>query len=181
MGAFVRGSNRRGSISVRGLAGQRQLTHDSTERIDAALDATDRWRRVSEAITALPEAERDTVVLHVWEGLADDQIAAALNVPVGTVRSRLNRARHRLRELEAANGKQYDELTNWQSPWEDHVVSDDFDPLRRLRPDRIEHDTPGDPAIYTRAKEQFMTMIDQNHVPAATMPHPRHLSSPCLP
>jgi len=42
-------------------------------------------------------------------------------------------------------------------------VSDDFDPVRRLRPDRIEPDDPADPAVYSRAKEQFMSTIDQDY------------------
>ena len=51
-------------------------------------------------------------------------------------------------------------------------MSDDFDPLRRMRPDHIERDTPGDPAICTRVKEQLMSTIDQDHLPAATMATP---------
>jgi uncharacterized glyoxalase superfamily protein PhnB len=51
-------------------------------------------------------------------------------------------------------------------------VSDDFDPLRQLRPDRVEPDDPGDPAIFSRAKEQFMSAIDQEHVEAATLATP---------
>jgi uncharacterized glyoxalase superfamily protein PhnB len=51
-------------------------------------------------------------------------------------------------------------------------VSDDFDPLRRLRPDRIEPDDPGDPAVLSRAKEQFMSTIDHAHTtpPVTTTP-----------
>jgi uncharacterized glyoxalase superfamily protein PhnB len=45
-------------------------------------------------------------------------------------------------------------------------VSDDFDPVRQLRPDRIEPDDPADPAVFSRAKEQFMSTID--HVHAST-------------
>jgi uncharacterized glyoxalase superfamily protein PhnB len=44
-------------------------------------------------------------------------------------------------------------------------VSDDFDPVRRLRPDRIEPDDPADPAVFSRAKEQFMSAIDEDHTP----------------
>ena len=44
-------------------------------------------------------------------------------------------------------------------------MSDDFDPVRRLRPDRIEPDDPADPAVFSRAKEQFMSTIDQEHAP----------------
>ena len=60
--------------------------------------------RVADAVTALPEPERDALVLHVWEGLSYEEVADALGVPVGTVRSRLNRARGRLRELAAPSG-----------------------------------------------------------------------------
>jgi PhnB protein len=45
-------------------------------------------------------------------------------------------------------------------------VSDDFDPVRQLRPDRIEPDDPADPAVFSRAKEQFMSTIDQDHAPS---------------
>jgi uncharacterized glyoxalase superfamily protein PhnB len=51
-------------------------------------------------------------------------------------------------------------------------VSDDLDPLRQLRPDRIEPDDPGDPAVYTRAKERFMSTIDTEHVEAAALTTP---------
>jgi len=51
-------------------------------------------------------------------------------------------------------------------------VSDDFDPLRELRPDRIEPDDPGDPAVYARVKEQFMTSIDEALNSIITAPKP---------
>ena len=51
-------------------------------------------------------------------------------------------------------------------------MSDDFDPLRQLRPDRIEPDDPGDPAVYSRAKERLMSTIDQDHFPYETMTTP---------
>lgn len=53
---------------------------------------------VIEALAYLPEAEREAVLLYAWEGLSYDEIATAQEVPVGTVRSRLNRARERIRE-----------------------------------------------------------------------------------
>ena len=49
-----------------------------------------------EAITAvarLPRRQREVVLLHVWADLSYEQIARALDIPVGTVRSRLSRAR----------------------------------------------------------------------------------------
>ena len=51
-------------------------------------------------------------------------------------------------------------------------MSDAFDPLRQLRPDRIEPDHPGDPAVYSRAKEELMSTIDDEHVPAALLTTP---------
>ena len=63
------------------------------------------------AVTALPVPERDTLILHVWEGLGYQEIADALGLPIGTVRSRLNRARGRLRELTGGRGEVTDEDT----------------------------------------------------------------------
>jgi uncharacterized glyoxalase superfamily protein PhnB len=51
-------------------------------------------------------------------------------------------------------------------------VTDDFDPLRQMRPDRIEPDDPADPAVFSRAKEQFMSTIDQGHHSTTTMTTP---------
>jgi len=51
------------------------------------------------ASLALTEDQRAVLLLRVQEGLSYDQISEALDIPVGTVMSRLNRARSRLREL----------------------------------------------------------------------------------
>jgi RNA polymerase sigma-70 factor (ECF subfamily) len=45
------------------------------------------------AVARLPCRQREVVLLHVWADLSYEQIARALDIPVGTVRSRLNRAR----------------------------------------------------------------------------------------
>jgi RNA polymerase sigma factor (sigma-70 family) len=47
----------------------------------------------------LPMAERDVLLLIAWEQLSYEETAAALQIPVGTVRSRLSRARARLRDV----------------------------------------------------------------------------------
>lgn len=58
---------------------------------------------VGAALAALEEGDRDVVLLIAWEDLSYDQVAAALGIPVGTVRSRLHRARRQLREALAAH------------------------------------------------------------------------------
>lgn len=73
------------------------------DRAAEATDASESWATLVDAIDRLPDAERDTLMLFAWEELSYDDIAAALDVPVGTVRSRLNRARRRLRDAGAAN------------------------------------------------------------------------------
>jgi RNA polymerase sigma-70 factor (ECF subfamily) len=50
-------------------------------------------REAIEAVARLPRRQREVVLLHVWADLSYEQIARALNIPIGTVRSRLNRAR----------------------------------------------------------------------------------------
>jgi RNA polymerase sigma-70 factor (ECF subfamily) len=55
-------------------------------------------------LNALPEAQRAVVLLVALEGMTYDEVAKVLNVPVGTVMSRLSRARERLREPEAPQG-----------------------------------------------------------------------------
>jgi RNA polymerase sigma factor (sigma-70 family) len=52
---------------------------------------------LADALAELPTGDRDVVLLIAWEQLSYDEVARALEIPVGTVRSRLNRARTRLR------------------------------------------------------------------------------------
>ena len=53
---------------------------------------------VQQAIRSLPDASREVLVLKEYEGLSYREIADALEIPVGTVMSRLNYARRFLRE-----------------------------------------------------------------------------------
>ena len=59
------------------------------------------------ALEKLPDEFREIIVLHDLEGLAYKEIAAVVGIPIGTVMSRLARARGRLRvEIVAANAKE---------------------------------------------------------------------------
>jgi RNA polymerase sigma factor (sigma-70 family) len=62
----------------------------------SAADAHERADLVS-ALEALPAREREALFLFALADLTYDEIAAALDVPIGTVRSRLARARDRMR------------------------------------------------------------------------------------
>jgi RNA polymerase sigma factor (sigma-70 family) len=63
------------------------------ERVD---DEQPDWL-VADALARLSADERDVLLLYAWADLRYEEIAAALGVPVGTVRSRLHRARERVR------------------------------------------------------------------------------------
>jgi RNA polymerase sigma factor (sigma-70 family) len=51
---------------------------------------------LARALRRLPAVDRDTLLLVVWGELSYEEVAVALGVPVGTVRSRISRARKRL-------------------------------------------------------------------------------------
>lgn len=63
----------------------------------AASDRDDEIAALRHAIASLPPADRELVSLHYAEGLALASIAEILEIPVGTVKSRLHAARERLR------------------------------------------------------------------------------------
>ncbi|GIF39211.1 RNA polymerase sigma factor [Actinoplanes xinjiangensis] len=54
---------------------------------------------VRAALARLPEADREVLMLTVWEGLQPREVAEVVGLSAGAVRTRLSRARARLREL----------------------------------------------------------------------------------
>lgn len=69
-------------------------SHD--READERLDASAALRALGPRIAGLASRDRDTLLLYAWGDLTYEQIAEALDVPVGTVRSRLNRVRRKL-------------------------------------------------------------------------------------
>lgn len=76
--------------------------------VDRAEDSQ-RVRQLVELLDDLSPDDRETVLLCLWENLSYQQVSEALGIPVGTVRSRLNRVRRQLRELSTPTGKEHDE------------------------------------------------------------------------
>ena len=70
---------------------------DATPGADAQLERARQARALRQAVAALPEEQRAVVALQLWDGLEYEEIAAIERVPVGTVRSRLARAKEALK------------------------------------------------------------------------------------
>jgi RNA polymerase sigma-70 factor (ECF subfamily) len=73
-----------------------QRSEDHAERVAERIDASVLFADVLEAIDKLSAGAREALTLHVWGGMTYEEIASELGVEVGTVKSRLNRARQRL-------------------------------------------------------------------------------------
>ena len=81
---------------------------DFGDEASTRLDDRVAMRELLRLFTRLPRREQDVIALCDWSGLSYDDAAAALDVPIGTVRSRLARGRRRLRELALASGPEGD-------------------------------------------------------------------------
>ena len=68
------------------------------DRVDERLDAEAEAPALAAALADLRDEERDVLLLHAWADLDYASIADALGLPIGTVRSRLSRARDHVRE-----------------------------------------------------------------------------------
>ena len=72
---------------------------DFAEDVSGRLDDAAKIKALHQALAGLPRHDLEVLALCVWSGLGYAEAAEALNVPVGTVRSRLSRARARLARL----------------------------------------------------------------------------------
>ncbi|WP_280722467.1 RNA polymerase sigma factor [Kitasatospora sp. MAA4] len=79
----------------------REAVPDFAAELTGRIADAEQLAAAKAALEQLRPAEREVFALCVWEGLDHAAAAEALGKPVGTVRSRLSRARSRLRELTA--------------------------------------------------------------------------------
>jgi RNA polymerase sigma-70 factor (ECF subfamily) len=94
-----RRSERRHAAALRRVSqpsSEPSFADDSHERIDDE----ELMGRALTLLARLPRREHEVFALCAWSGLSYEDAAIALRIPVGTVRSRLSRARARFRELD---------------------------------------------------------------------------------
>jgi RNA polymerase sigma factor (sigma-70 family) len=111
--------------------------HDQVDAVADVIDARLQVRAMAKLLDELPPGERDVLLLYAWEALTYDETASALDIPVGTVRSRLNRTRRRLR-----------------------AGIDEIDRIRSVRPDRLTTIPDVTSTVLTREKEKLMQAIE---------------------
>ncbi|MEV4685230.1 RNA polymerase sigma factor [Streptomyces kurssanovii] len=97
-------SNRRYKAAAAAAAratggGQGAAVADHAEEVAGRLDDRHRLAATAGALAELRRTEREVLSLCLWQGLDYATVAQVLGVPVGTVRSRLSRARKKLRKL----------------------------------------------------------------------------------
>lgn len=91
--------NRRYRAAAAALHAADFTVPDHAEEVAGRLDDGDRITAAIDALARLRRPEREVLTLCLWEGLDYESAARALGIPVGTVRSRLSRARAKLRSL----------------------------------------------------------------------------------
>jgi RNA polymerase sigma-70 factor (ECF subfamily) len=82
---------------------------EELEGVPARIDAQRTGPRLAVALARLSAGEREVVLLYAWAELSYEEIAVALELPVGTIRSRLSRARGRLRHELSCGADTYDD------------------------------------------------------------------------
>jgi RNA polymerase sigma-70 factor (ECF subfamily) len=97
---LLRGHRRAEQRQLRAYArtGIDPATELDTDAVADRADAASLGPRLAATLARLRAKDREVLLLFAWEGLGYQEIADALGIPVGTVRSRLSRSRKRVRD-----------------------------------------------------------------------------------
>lgn len=90
-------AEQRALLATERAAAQQDHQPGPAEAVADRVDAQRSARGLGAALAGLAGGDRDVLLMTSWAGLDQGEIAAALQIPAGTVRSRLHRARTRLR------------------------------------------------------------------------------------
>ncbi|MBP2320367.1 RNA polymerase sigma-70 factor (ECF subfamily) [Kibdelosporangium banguiense] len=87
------------TLEITARAAGADVTFDAGHEslVAARVDAQAETRRLAAVLAELSSGDRDVLLLVSWAGLDTKEVAEALDIPVGTVHSRLHRVRKRLR------------------------------------------------------------------------------------
>jgi RNA polymerase sigma factor (sigma-70 family) len=94
------GKHRRSELrGLRALArtGIDPVAESWSDRVDSRVTAQAANQPLAAALATLADRDRHVLLLVAWADLSYQEVAEALSIPVGTVRSRLNRARRKVR------------------------------------------------------------------------------------
>jgi RNA polymerase sigma factor (sigma-70 family) len=83
-------------------AGADRVVDGHDEVVAGRIDALAVRGRLARALARLPQQDRDVLLLVAWAGLSQQEAAVALDIPPGTARSRLHRARQAMRQALSA-------------------------------------------------------------------------------
>jgi RNA polymerase sigma factor (sigma-70 family) len=97
-------ASRRHAAAIARMPGE-GFVPDFADDVVGRLDDVRTLETVRSALSTLRQVEQDVFALVVWAGLDYAAVADALGLPVGTVRSRLSRARRKLRKLIGVSGE----------------------------------------------------------------------------
>jgi RNA polymerase sigma-70 factor (ECF subfamily) len=85
------------ALRVLARTGVDPVAESFADRVDGRVAAAETSRALAPALARLDAGQRDVLLLAAWADLTVDQIAEVLGIPQGTARSRLDRARTKIR------------------------------------------------------------------------------------
>ena len=90
-----------------------EVSEGHADQVVVRLDATARQSELAAALSGIPAKDRDVLLLVAWAELTSEQAGQALGIPAGTARSRLHRARQRVRAaLERTGQRPHERMTD---------------------------------------------------------------------